>query len=112
MSWRRIEIAAGLLIGISSLIGGANAAPPALATETRYACDGGQTLVVRRSGDGATVHLVDRTYELSRRHSSNFEKYGAPGAALIIDGDSAVFVATDRLQLGQCIEASGIASAL
>lgn len=111
MTGRRIKIAAGLLIGIASLLGSANAARAASVTETHYACDGGQRLIVRRSGTSASVQFVDRTYELKRRHSNNFEKYAAPGAALIIDGDSAVFVATDRLQLGQCIEASRIASA-
>ena len=111
MAWSRIKIAAGLLIGISSLLGSASAAHPASVTETRYACDGGQRLIVRRSADAASVRFVDRSYELQRRHSSNFEKYSSPGAALIIDGDSAVFVATDRLQLGQCVETGRVASA-
>lgn len=111
MARRRIKIAAGSLIGIAALLGSANVARAASVTETRYACDGGQRLIVQRSGASARVQFVDRTYELERRHSNNFEKYAAPGAALIIDGESAVFVATDRLQLGQCLEASRTASA-
>lgn len=107
----RIGINAGLLIGIASLFGGAQAARAVPVTETLYACDGGQRLIVRRSGASASVQFVDRTYELKRKPSSNFEKYGSAGAALVIDGESAVFVATDRLQLGQCIEASRTASA-
>ncbi len=108
---KRIRIAAGLLIGIASLPGSARANPAASVPETRYLCDGGHRLIVQRSATSANVRFRDRSYELQRRHSGSFEKYGAAGATLIIDGDAAVFVATDRLQLGQCVKESPTALA-
>lgn len=106
----RIKIAAGLLFAILSLLGTAQAAHATAATEIRYACDDGQRLVVRQSGDLAFVQFIDRSYELRRRHSDIGEKYESANEALIIDGRAAVFVAADRLQLGQCLEASRTAS--
>lgn len=102
----RIKLAAALLLGVVSLLGTAHAAQAAPVIETRYACDGGQRLVVRQSARVASVQFVDRTYELRQKHSSIGRKFLSPTAALIVDGDSAVFVAQDRLQLGQCLEAS------
>lgn len=107
----RIKIAAGLLTGVLSLIATGPAAHAASATEVRYECDSAQRLVVRQSGDSAIVQFIDRSYLLKRARSSIGEKFLAPTAALIIDGKSAVFVAEDRLQLGQCIEAARVASA-
>lgn len=107
----RFRIAAGMLIGVVSVLGGAQAAHAAPATEIRYECDAGQRLVVRQAGDRAFVQFIDRSYELRRRHSSIGEKYESANEALIIDGQAAVFVAADRLQLGQCLEASRTASA-
>lgn len=106
----RIRLAAGLLIGVLSLLGGAHSANAAPATEIRYACDGGQNLIVSRSGNLASVRFIDRSYALQQRRSSIGEKYSSPTATLIIDGRAAVFVAKDRLQLGQCLEASRTAS--
>ena len=75
-----------------------------------YTCEPRQNLVVARSGDTATVHFIDRTYELRRKASSIGEKFIAKDAALIIDNKSAVFVAEDRLQLGTCVEAMHLAA--
>ena len=106
----RIRIGATLLLGILSVLGIAKAANAAPATVIRYACDDGQRLIVRRSGDLAFVQFVDKSYELRRRHSDIGEKYESAKEALIIDGRAAVFVAADRLQLGQCLEVSRTAS--
>lgn len=105
MTDRRAKIAAGLLAGVLSFLAVAQAAHAAPVTETRYECEGRQRLVVRRSGDLAAVQFVDRSYLLRRARSSIGQKFIGLTAALIIDGTSAVFVAEDRLQLGQCFEA-------
>lgn len=107
----RIKVAGGLLIGVLSLLGGTRAADAAPATEIHYACDGAQRLIVRQFDTGATVQFIDRSYELQKAQSSIGQKFISPNAALIIDGSSAVFVAEDRLQLGQCFEASRTMSA-
>lgn len=106
----RIKIAGGLLLGVLSLPVTSEAARAAPATEILYACDDGQRLVVRQAGDLAFVQFIDRSYQLRRKHSDIGEKYESQNAALIIDGRTAVFVAADRLQLGQCVEASRTAS--
>lgn len=106
----RTKIGTGLLIGIVALLGTAHAAAAAPVGETRYACDDGQRLIVRQFGETASVQFIDRTYQLNRKRSSIGQKYISPTAALIIDGPAAVFVADDRLQLGQCFEANRMAS--
>lgn len=112
MTGIHIKAAVGLIIGAVSFIGSAQAASSAPATQTRYQCDSRQRLVVWRTADSAKVEFIDRTYELRRKPSDIGIKYIAPEAALMIDGNSAFFVAQDRLQLGRCVEASSIASAL
>lgn len=99
----RIKVAAALLIGVLSLLGSAQVHAAEL--DTRYACDGGQRLVVHRRPGGAYVEFSDRTYELRSKPSNLGERYVSATAALIIDGRSAVFAAEDRLQLGTCVEA-------
>jgi hypothetical protein len=106
----RMKIAVGLLTGVLSILATAEAAHAAPTTELRYSCDRAQRLVVRQSGDTATVQFIDRSYLLKRARSSIGDKFLGPTAALIIDGKSAVFVAEDRLQLGQCLEATRVAS--
>ena len=107
----RVKLAAGALLAIGSLLGIATEAHASPITEIRYACDSGQRLVVRQSGNLASVQFIDRSYQLERKRSDIGQKYLSPTAALIIDGSAAVFVAEDRLQLGQCLEASRTASA-
>lgn len=106
----RIRIAAGLIIGVLSVLGRAEAHAAGL-TAVRYACDAQQSLVIQRDKATAQVRFVDRSYKLRRKPSSIGEKYISPTAALIIDGPFAVFVAEDRLQLGACTEAIPAASA-
>jgi hypothetical protein len=108
----RTKVAAGLLVGVLSLLGVTHAAAAAPVTEIRYSCDGAQRLVVFQTANGASVQFIDRSYQLRKARSSIGQKYISPNAALIIDGRSAVFVADDRLQLGQCLEADRTASAL
>jgi hypothetical protein len=105
----RIKVAAALMVGVLSLIGGAHAASAATPA-TRYACDERQNMVVQRAGSNAHVDFIDRSYDLRRARSSIGVKYVSDNAALIIDGRSAVFVAEDRLQLGACVEAMRIAA--
>ena len=110
----RIWVAAALLFGVLSTLGATKvvaAVKGSAMIETRYQCDPRQKLVVKRSGREASVQFVDRSYELRRKRSSIGEKYTSPTAALIIVGPSAVFVAEDRLQLGQCLEANTTALA-
>jgi hypothetical protein len=104
----RIRIAAGLLAGVLSVLGSAQV--HAAVSNTRYACDGRQSLVVERDSARARVNFIDRSYVLRRKSSSIGVKYESPHAALIIDGSSAVFVADNRLQLGICTAAFPIAS--
>jgi len=110
MNGLRIRVAAGLLLGVLAVLGTAqvHAAAP---VPIRYACGEGQNLVIQRDRTSAHVNFIDRSYELRRKPSSIGVKYISPTAALIIDGQSAVFVAEDRLQLGACTEALPIASA-
>lgn len=102
----RMKIAAGLLTGVLSVLATAQAAHATSVTEVYYACDNAQRLIVRQSGDTASVYFIDRSYLLRRSRSGIGEKFLSPTAALIMDGKSAVFVAEDRLQLGRCLEAS------
>lgn len=75
-----------------------------------YACRASQDLTVDRDGSTAHVQLAGRTYDLKRRRSSIGDKYLSSNAALIIDGDSAIFVADDHLDLGTCVKAVPVAS--
>ena len=111
MEKARLKVATALLITVlSTLAVGHAAMAAAAASEVRYACEPTQNLVVRRSGEMATVQFTDRTYALHRKASSLGVKFVSEDAALIIDGNSAVFVAGDRLQLGRCDAAIRVAA--
>lgn len=92
-----------LLFGVLALVL-AQTVRASAPVQIRYRCDNSEALVVRQSDDEAAVRYMDRSYLLRRTHSNIGKKYLAPRAALIIDGQSAVFVAEDRLHLGQCLE--------
>ena len=66
---------------------------------------------VERSGATAHVTLAGRTYDLKWKQSSIGDKFISPTAALIIDGDSAIFVSEDQLNLGPCTTTVPIAAA-
>ena len=68
----------------------------------RYACPASADLAVQRNGSTARVHYAGRRYDLQRKRSSVGDKYVSPKAALIIDGNSAIFVAEDLVDLGTC----------
>jgi len=104
----RVQLAGTILLAVVTALGSAEA-HAAADMPVRYACDARQNFVVEWSGTTAVVRFADRTFELRREPSSLGEKYLSPKAALIIDGATAVFVAEDRLQLGQCVEARLIA---
>ena len=107
----RQRIAAALMVGILAVLGSvqAHAAAPVVG---RYACDSGQTLIVSRTNEKASVRFIDRTYDLARRPSSIGQKYSSNTAALIIDGLSAVSLADDRRQLGRCVQSKQMASVI
>lgn len=106
-----IKVGCSLLVGVAAMLGATDVAYASPIVETRYDCGGALTLVVREAGETASVQLTDQIYELRRKHSSIGRKFISPTAALIIDGQSAVFVAADWLNLGQCLELSRTASA-
>jgi len=76
----------------------------------RYACAASEQLSVQRNGASAHVTYAGRRYDLERKRSSIGDKYVSPKAALIIDGNSAVFVAEDVVGLGTCTRAVPLAS--
>ena len=76
----------------------------------RYACPASADLAVQRNGSTASVNYAGHRYELQRKRSSVGDKYVSPNAALIIDGNSAIFVAEDVIDLGTCTKAVPVAS--
>jgi len=72
------------------------------AADLLYQCEGGEAFTVRDSGSAAVVRFADGDYVLQRKRSSLGRRYASPDAALIIDGETAVFVAEDRLDLDDC----------
>jgi len=78
---------------------------------SRYACpNSAGDLRVERSGGAARVTLGGHTYALTRKRSSIGDKFISSNAALIIDGESAVFVSEDHLNLGACTKSEPIAA--
>lgn len=107
---KTIRIGALLIFAARAALGSAepNAPPP---SAMQYTCSGRQNLVIERDRVSARVTFANRSYVLQRKRSSVGEKYLSPGAALIIDGRSAVFVADDGTELGNCTETLPVASA-
>jgi hypothetical protein len=99
----RINLAAGLMFGVLSFLGTAQAFA-ANRAEVRYSCDGDRGMVVSRSRSIAEIHFIDRIYWLDRRRSSLGERYSSADAAFIVDGTSAAFVAGDHPLIGKCVE--------
>lgn len=71
-------------------------------TDALYLCEGGAGFSVQESGSTALVRFSDGEYRLERRASSIGRKFSSATATLIIDGNAAVFVAEDRLDLDGC----------
>ena len=83
----------------------AGCAAPAAGTapsDLLYTCEGGESFMVRDSGSAAVVRFGDGGYVLDRRPSSIGRKFASKSATLIIDGETAVFVSEDRLDLDRC----------
>lgn len=103
-----LKIAPTLAASIVAALGfsGAHGAPGPV----RYACSATQHLAVQRNGSTAYVNYAGRRYELQRKRSSIGDKYVSSKAALIVDGNSAIFVAEDLIDLGTCVRAVPVAS--
>ena len=86
--------------------GCATTAAATVAADLLYRCEGGEAFTVRDSGSAAVVRFTDGDYVLQRKRSSLGRRYASPQAALIIDGETAVFVAEDRLDLDRCRKAT------
>lgn len=89
----------------------ANTQARAVPSPVRYECPASEDLAVLRNRSTAHVNYAGRSYELERKRSSIGNKYVSPNAALIIDGNSAIFIAEDLLDLGTCTKAVPVASA-
>lgn len=72
------------------------------ATEYAYVCEGAVTFSVVKTDHEAVVSFGDDVYRLQRRRSSIGERFVSPQATLIVDGQSAVFVADNRLGIRGC----------
>lgn len=106
----RVKFAFALMLGVLSLLGGAQAIA-AESVVVRYACEGKQVLAVRRSRPVADVRFDGTAYRLDRKRSSIGERYSSAKAALVIDGPSAVFVAEDNVRLTKCVDSSRVGDA-
>ena len=82
----------------------------AAADPVHYACPASEHLTVERNSVTAHVRIAGQSYSLRRERSNIGDKYLSRDAALIIDGDSAVFVAPGRLNLGTCVTGLPIVS--
>ena len=80
-------------------------AGPAATPSVLYRCADGRSFTVSRDRYEASVGYEDALYSLARRPSSIGAKYASPEAALIIDGDHAVFTSETIVDLKQCARA-------
>lgn len=99
------------VIFVAGICAGSQAYTQPMVDVAHYDCPASQDLSVHRSAHVAQVSLGGRTYVLKRKPSSIGDKYLTQKAALIIDGDSAVFVADGHLDLGTCRRAVPVAAA-
>ena len=98
-----------LLVAVSALPATVHAHPNSNTSQYTCAAEVGD-MKVERSGATAHIRLAGRTYALKWKHSSIGEKFISPTAALMIDGESAIFVSEDQLNLGPCTKAVPIAA--
>jgi hypothetical protein len=72
-------------------------------TRKRYLCEAEQSLDVVRSKDIVIVRVGERIFnKLRAKQGSLGERFTDGEATLILDGDSAVFVTADGLNLASC----------
>lgn len=86
---------------------GANAASGPVS----YACTPGDALTIAHDRMAARVSYDGKTYDLRRKRSTIGLTYLSQRAALVIDGNSAIFVADDHYDLGTCTKGVPLASA-
>ncbi len=67
-----------------------------------YQCAEGQTFAVDRGKHSAQVSYYGERFRLPRRLSGIGVRYASPDATLIIDGDMAVFVTENIVDLKAC----------
>lgn len=67
-----------------------------------FRCRDGSELVVHYRPQAATVVAGGHSYELARRPSNVGERFASPQATLIVDGESATFIADDLHHLRGC----------
>ena len=99
-----------LLVAVTALPATIHAHPNSNTSQYTCAAEVGD-MKVERSGATAHVTLAGRTYALKWKQSSIGDKFLSPTAALIIDGDSAIFVSEDQLNLGPCTKTLTITAA-
>ena len=95
----------------ASLAGLAGTAADAAPAPVRYSCAPGEALTIARDRSSARVSYAGRTYDLQRKRSDIGLTYLSEKAALVIDGNSAVFVSDDHFDLGTCVKGVPLASA-
>ena len=98
-----------LLVAVTALPATIHAHPNSNTSQYTCTAEVGD-MKVERSGATAHVTLAGRSYALKWKQSSIGDKFISPTAALIIDGDSAIFVSEDQLNLGPCTKAVPIAA--
>ena len=67
-----------------------------------YRCADGRSFTVEESGEAARVDYYDEHYRLPRRSSGIGTRFASQDATLIIDGDMAVFVTENIVDLQAC----------
>jgi hypothetical protein len=86
------------------------ASTPATASEARtYSCSRPGSLEVRFTRTTAFVNFERREYQLHRKRSSIGVRYGSPSAALMLDGQFAVFVTEGSRHAVRCSQVGAMA---
>ena len=95
----------------AAIAGSVTASLEAAPGPVSYSCTPGDALTIAHDRSSARVSYAGRTYDLQRKRSGIGLTYLSPKAALVIDGNSAIFVADDHYDLGTCIKGIPLASA-
>lgn len=109
MSRARARIAPFIIAASLTAAGGtAGQAAPA---PVHYSCSPSDALTIAHDRSTARVSYAGKTYDLRRKRSDLGLTYLSGKAALVIDGNSAVFVSDDHFDLGTCVKGVPLASA-
>jgi membrane-bound inhibitor of C-type lysozyme len=90
------------ILGLLFLAGCSSASVAEARPETIYRCADGRTFSVDLTTDSARVTYYDEQFRLPRRSSGIGSRYASPDATLIIDGEMAVFVTENIVDLQAC----------